>query len=150
VLTQLADRYSSPGDERDQDEAIVAAWRHKLYHDTELVERYARAFLSAVAVQWWDDPRGASRIFGYLTRETAEAEGIPDPADYLASEMATYVAWCEGNVCSYIVEDGRQHPRLVLRLLWDRELPTSRPDRRFIGADACTLRPSTGSGAWSQ
>lgn len=110
VLTQLSDRYSQP--DEGWNGLIVGAWRRgtgykgngAVVHNTELVERYARAYLGAVAVAWWDDPRGESRIFGYLTRETAEAEGIRDPAHYLAGELITYAAWCEGEVFGYVVE----------------------------------------------
>lgn len=115
VLTQLGDRYGQP--DKDHDQRIIDAWEHGraawkpngvfcgTSHDTEKVERYARAYLGAVAVDWWDDPRSDSRVFGYITAEAAEREGIPDPAGALRAELAEYAAYCEGDVYGYVIEE---------------------------------------------
>jgi hypothetical protein len=105
ILTQLSDRYEQPDD--GHDDRVMAAWRHRgpgwRQHSTELTERYARAYLDAIAVQWWDDPRSDSRVFGYVTSE-ALADFPPDSAEsVLATELAEYAAWCEGEVFGYVV-----------------------------------------------
>lgn len=114
VLTQL--RTSEQPDD-NHDDRIIEAWertvphrwhgyslRHVIY-DTELIERYARAFLDAAAVGWLDDPRSSSRIFGYVTREACASAGITDAQAALDAELAEYGAWCEGEVFGYTVTD---------------------------------------------
>lgn len=117
VLTQLSHSYSQPDDNFDP--KIMEAWGrgynwrafgsrgsgHGYSPDVDLVERYARVCLDAVAVGWWDDPRGSSRVFGYITRETAEREGITDPLACLNAEMREYAAWVTGEVYGYTVTD---------------------------------------------
>ena len=109
ILTQLNDRFIQP--DSNYDSRIVEAWERAYYvtrgqrnrRDTEFVERYARAFLDAVAVDWYDDYQGG-RVFGYITNEVAEREGIPHPTSYLQNELKEYRAWVEGDVYGIIVE----------------------------------------------
>lgn len=108
VLTQLSDRFAQP--DREYDPSIIDAWNRYGWrvngvriHSVELVERYARAFLDAVAVAWWVSPRSSSRVFGYITRKSAMNAGIADPKAVLDAELREYAAWCDGDVYGYTV-----------------------------------------------
>lgn len=109
VLTQLSDRFQQP--DKGYDTRIIHAWQDARSHrDGEVVERYARAFLGAVAVGWWDDPQSMSRVFGYVTADAVESSGITDAQRAVDAELSEYGAWCEGDVYGYVVEapDGEE------------------------------------------
>ena len=100
VLTQLSSRYAQP--DSDFDARIVDAWNRTC--DSDVIERYARAYLDAVAVGWYDDPRGNSRVFGYVTRARAAELGVTNPQGALDAELAEYGAYCEGDVYGIVIE----------------------------------------------
>lgn len=100
VLTQLSHEFLQPDDYFDR--RVIEAWS-RFRRNTALIERYARVFLDAIAVHWWDDPRSSSRIFGYITREAVETAGITDPLAALNAELNEYAAWCNGEVYGYTV-----------------------------------------------
>ena len=100
IMQQLTRGFSGP----DECDALVAAWEH-YGGDTEKVEHYARAFLDAVAIDWWDDPRSESRVVAIIKREDAERECLGDPAATLKGELQTYAAWVLGEVYGYVITD---------------------------------------------
>jgi hypothetical protein len=113
VLAQLSSDYSQPDapgckiawctrTHSDIADALIEAW-DRYDRDAVKVERYARAFLGAAAVDWWDDPQSGSRIVGVITREAAQREQLTDPLATLNAELQTYAAWAEGAVFGYVV-----------------------------------------------
>lgn len=96
-LTQLDKRYSQP-DSTSDPRILDACSGRGYFRDNEIVERYARAFLGAVAVAWAHTGRGEGTIFGYLTREECEREKITDPQACLDAILGEYRAWAEGDV----------------------------------------------------
>lgn len=117
TLTQLSSGYAQPDTHHEQ--RVIDAWErptgrrsygyskgHLYGGDTELVERYARIYLSAAVVGWYDDPRSSSRVFGFITKDEVEKEGLSEPQATLDAMLAEYGAWCEGEVYGYIVDPG--------------------------------------------
>lgn len=104
VLAQLSDRFLQPDKADSRADALIEAW-DRYNRDTDKVERYARAYLNAVAVEWWDDPRSESRIVGIIDRETATEERLPDPSATLKGELRTYAQWANGEVYLWTVTD---------------------------------------------
>jgi hypothetical protein len=107
TLVQLSDTHLQPDEPSPLADALRAAWDR--FGDLDLVERYARAYLDAVALDCWDDPTSASRVLGVITAVDAAREHLPDPAATLAAELDTYRQWIDGQVYGVIVSaiDGR-------------------------------------------
>lgn len=115
VLTQLSCRFMSPGAKQDQDKHIIEAWdrtfkwrshsrRNWHVHSADLVERFARIYLHAVATDWRDDPHSESKVFGYITQEACDTVGAPDPAAALQGEIEEYDQYANGEVFGYIIK----------------------------------------------
>lgn len=107
TLVQLSDDYLQPDPPSPLADALRRAWQH--FHDLDRVARYARAYLSAAAVDTWDDPTSTSRVLGVITDVDAAREHLPAPAETLRAELDTYRQWATGCVYGVIVTapDGR-------------------------------------------
>lgn len=108
TLVQLSDCHCQPDEPNALGDALLRAWRH--FGDLDRLERYARAYLGAVAIDTWDDPRSDSRVLGVITHTDTAREQLPDPAATLRAELDTYRDWAEGRVYGVIVTapDGRE------------------------------------------
>ncbi|MFC4004414.1 hypothetical protein ACFS2C_19430 [Prauserella oleivorans] len=100
TLVQLSDDYLQPDEPNPLAEALPRAWRR--CGDLALVERCARAYLDAVAIDCWDDATSSGRVLGVITAPDATREQLPDPAATLRAELDTYRQWAEGCVYGVI------------------------------------------------
>lgn len=107
TLVQLSDRHAHPDEPDALGDALLRAWRH--FGDLDRLERYARAYLGAVAIDTRDDPASGSRVLGVITDIEAAREHLADPSATLRAELDTYRDWAEGRVYGVIVTapDGR-------------------------------------------
>jgi len=107
LLVQFSTRYAQPDGPDSRTDLIIDAWnrgtswntRGAVHHDTELVERYARAFLDAEACEWWDDPRSDSRILGIVFRGSDYTE----PEKAIKAIVEEYAAYAQGDVYYFTV-----------------------------------------------
>lgn len=113
TLVQLSDRHAQPDEPDALGDALLRAWRQ--LGDRDRLERYARAYLGAAALDTRDDPTSGSRVLGVVTHLDAAREQLADPSATLRAELDTYRDWAEGRVYGVIVTapDGREAS------LWD-------------------------------
>lgn len=117
LIVQLSNNYLAPSKADAQDwryDALREAWNRgmswrpngSVIYGDKLVERYARVFLGAAAVAWWDDPTSSARLLCIVDADS----GFTDPQSAAESTLAEYVAYCVGDVYGYTVEteDGEQ------------------------------------------
>lgn len=88
---------------------LLQAWA-RYDRDAKTVERFARAYLKAVAVDWWDDPRSSSRIVGIIQRAEPPERRYHDAEECLRSELKTFAQWADGDCYGYVITgpDGKQ------------------------------------------
>jgi hypothetical protein len=101
------------------------ASRYRTQEAVALFMRYARIYHGATVVE--HRPYNGPWSIFYLTREVADGpDGTPDPAAYVAGEIATWDQYLEGDIYGYVLEE---------RVIWRADGRPSRESWEVV--DSC-------------
>ncbi|QDP44268.1 hypothetical protein KGG70_gp16 [Streptomyces phage Celia] len=115
VITADDHRHWLPVDDGDGG-PLQAAWDQISWRPDaiDVFTRYARIFHGAAVAENYDPVSGPYTIW-YLTAADVEEHGVGDPQAYVEAERDEYVAYANGEVYGFVVEE---------RVVWERAVKT--------------------------